>query len=150
LANCPFSELAYQIIVVERRGRVAELAGALGVSAPVVYSRLNGRTRFRPDEVRRLIEALDDQRLLRFFADNSRYVVARRPIGEEVEAITDATAKTLHEAIDLMQIVTGALEDGLKLDDRDRRAILKEVKDAETAIANLRVAVEARITARAR
>lgn len=50
-------------------------------------------------------------------------------------AITDTTAKTPREAIDLMQIVTGVLEDGLRPDDQDRRAILKEVKDAETAIA---------------
>ena len=141
---CPFAQLVYQLLVVEKIGKVPEVAAALKLSQDTLYGRLRSRSKFRPVEIRGLVEALDDQRLLRFFADDSRFVVARRPQADDASHdIRKATAHALHEAIDLMQIIVSALEDGPMLHHDDRAAILNEVKEAETAIANLREAVTA-------
>ena len=138
-----FAQLIYQMLVVEKLAPVGQVADALRLTPSALYGRMHGRSRFRLEEVRALIVLLDDQRLLRWFCDDSRYVVARRPAGDAAgQAVLPATVDALHGAIDLMKIVVSALEDGPRLDHRDRAAILKEVKEAETAIANLRAAVE--------
>lgn len=143
--RCGFALLAYTMIIVEKRGRVSDLARRAGLSEDALYNRLTGRTAFRPMEIKALIEALaDDPRMLAFFADDSRHIVVRRPRGMAIEAdIRLASTAALREAIDLMQIIVATLADGQPLDHRDRLSILQEVKDAETAIANLRAAAEA-------
>ncbi len=139
----PFSHLIYQLLVIEKRAPVAEVAATLGLSPSALYGRMQGRARFRVEEVRALIAVLDDQRLLRWFVDDSRFVVARRPRPDAVRrSVIDATSEALHGAVDLMRVVAKALDDGLPLDHRDRAAILTEVVEAETAIANLRAAVD--------
>ena len=142
-ARDPLSRLIYQMLVVENVASVATVAAALGISPSALYGRLQGRARFRVEEVRTLIALLDDQRILRWFADDSRYVVARRPRPDAVrQSVIDATTDAIHGAVDLMGVVARAVADGAPLDHRDRAAILHEVKEAETAIANLRAAVE--------
>ncbi|MBI5942280.1 MAG: hypothetical protein HY859_17870 [Caulobacterales bacterium] len=141
---CEFSLLAYQVLVVEKRALVRDVAQALNLSADALYSRLRGRSRFRPHEIRALVDHVDDQRLLRFFADDSRFVVARRPEGAVVDRdIRIAAATTLQEAADLMRVVARSLIDGPRLSHRERQAILNEVLECETAIANLRATIEA-------
>jgi len=142
--RCGFALLAYNLIIVEKRARVPELARHAGLSEDALYSRLRGRTAFRPVEIKALIDALpDDPRLLAFFADDSRHIVVRRPKGLAIEAdIRLASTAALREAIDLMEVIVATLADGQPLDHRDRLAILQEVKEAETAIANLRAAAE--------
>ncbi|MCZ8195253.1 phage regulatory CII family protein [Brevundimonas sp.] len=143
-AACGFARIAYQIVVVEKAARTRELAAALGLSSAALYGRLRGRSGFRPEEARALIRLVPDPRLIRYFADDSRHIVARRPVGQAgARSIEAATAETLREAIDILEVVTSALRDGGPLTHRHRALILSEVRQAETATANLRAAVEA-------
>ena len=142
--RCKFAMLVYQLLVVEKRMSLEGAAEKLGLTYATLHGRLTCRTRFRADEIRRLIAILPDPRLLQFFADDSGYVLARKPEAtvDEASSIRQAVAKSVREAIDVMQVVVASLEAGTILHHRDRAAILKEVKEAEAAIATVRVAVE--------
>jgi len=141
--DCEFARLCYQIIVVEKLYRTADVAARIGMSAGALYGRLRGRSVFRAQEIRRLIAAVPDQRLIRFFSDDSLYVVAQRPRpGQPERSLQAATAAILREAIDIMEVVSDALAGGLPMTYRDRARMLTEVKEAETATANLRAAIE--------
>jgi hypothetical protein len=136
--------LAYQLLVVEKLVSLEEAAEKLGLTYATLHGRLTSRTRFRAEEIRRLVTIVPDQRLLQFFADDSHFVLARKPDGlmDEAASIRLAVARSVREAIDVMQVVVASLESGTFLDHRDRAAILKEVKEAEGAIATVRIAVE--------
>jgi hypothetical protein len=142
--HCAFAMLAYQLLVVEKLISLEDAAERLGLTYATLHGRLTGRTRFRAEEIRHLIAITPDQRLLQFFADDSGYVLARKPDGtvDEASSIRQAVAASVREAIDVMQVVVASLEAGTFLDHRDRAAILKEVREAEGAIATVRVAVE--------
>ncbi|MBU1345582.1 MAG: hypothetical protein KKA16_01380 [Alphaproteobacteria bacterium] len=141
--TCGFARLCYQIFVVEKVVRTAEVADRIGLSSGALYGRLRGRSAFRAEEIRRLIAAVPDQRLIRFFADDSLYVIAQRPRSElPKQSLQAATAAILREAIDIMEVVSDALARGLPMAWRDRRRMLAEVKEAETATANLRAVIE--------
>jgi len=142
--HCDFAMLAYQLLVVEKLISLEDAAEKLGLTYATLHGRLTGRTRFRAEEIRKLIRIIPDQRLLQFFADDSGFVLARKPDGtlDEVSSIRQAVAQSVREAIDVMQVVVASLEAGTFLDHRDRAAILKEVREAEGAIATVRIAVE--------
>jgi hypothetical protein len=142
--HCEFAMLAYQLLVVEKLVSLEDAADKLGLTYATLHGRLTGRTRFRAEEIRKLIRIIPDQRLLQFFADDSNFVLARKPDGmlDEVSSIRQAVAQSVREAIDVMQVVVASLEAGTFLDHRDRAAILKEVREAEGAIATVRIAVE--------
>lgn len=142
---CAFASLAYTVLVIEKIAQVRDVAARIGMTPDALYGRLRGRSVFRPNEVQALIEAVPDQRLIRFFADDSVYIVAKRPKpGPQKATVEAALAETLREAADLMHVVAEAVRDGLPFDHLDIARILGEVKQAETATANLRAAVEAR------
>ncbi|WBO24216.1 phage regulatory CII family protein [Sphingomonas abietis] len=142
--HCEFAMLAYQLLVVEKLVSIEVAAESLGLTYATLHGRLNGRTRFRAGEIRQLIALVPDPRLLQFFADDSGFVLARRPDGtlDETVSIRLAVAHSVREAIDVMQVVVASLESGAYLDHRDRAAIMKEVKEAEGAMATVRMAVE--------
>ncbi len=142
--HCAFAMLAYQVLVVEKLVSLEHAAERLGLTYATLHGRLTSRTRFRAEEIRKLIAVIPDQRLLAFFADESGFVLARKPAGslDEAASIRLAVAQSVREAIDVMQVVVASLEAGTLLDHRDRAAILKEVKEAEGAIATVRIAVE--------
>lgn len=138
-----FEHVVHTLLVTEKCRPVAEVAQAIGLTPGALYGRLHGRSRFKAEEIRSLIQVLDDQRLLRFFADESLFVVARRPRPDQAAVqVLPATLAAMHEAVDLMNVVMLALKDGPRFDHVDKARMLKEVKDAETAIANLRATVE--------
>jgi hypothetical protein len=142
---CAFAGLAYTVLVIDKVAAVREVAARMGMTQDALYGRLRGRSVFRPREVQALIAAVPDQRLIRFFADDSVYIVARRPRpGPQKTTVEAALAETLREAADLMHVVAEAVRDGLPFDHRDIARILTQVKEAETATANLRAAVESR------
>ena len=130
--HCEFAMLAYQLLVVEKLVSLEDAADRLGLTYATLHGRLTSRTRFRADEIRRLITIIPDQRLLQFFTDDSGFVLARKPDGliDEASSIRQAVAQSVREAIDVMQVVVASLEAGTFLDHRDRAAILKEVKEA--------------------
>ena len=141
-----FEHVVHTLLVTEKGGSVADVARAIGLTPGAMYGRLHGRSRFKADEIRRLVQVVDDQRLLQFFADESRFVVARRPRPDQTRSeVLPATLATMHEAVDLFNIVMMALRESPRFDHIDKARMLKEVKDAETAIANLRATVEAMV-----
>ncbi|WP_374129766.1 phage regulatory CII family protein [Sphingomonas sp. 28-62-20] len=142
-ADCGFALLAYQLIIVEKKVPLADLALKIGMSYSALHSRLNRRTRFHPDEIRRLIACLPDQRLVQYFTADSPFVVAARadPLKDDVASIRTAVARAMRETIDVMSVVVTSLESGLTLDHRDRATILKEVHEAESAMASVHLAL---------
>lgn len=142
-SKCAFALIAYQVLVVEKRASVAEIAARMGISYAALHSRLIGRARFRPDEIRQLVSLVPDQRLVQYFIADSRFILAERiaPDVTDTDGIRTAVAKAMREATDVLMIVIRSLEAGMALGPRDRAAILKEVREAESAMASLHIAV---------
>lgn len=145
--DCEFRRIAYDLLVVERVSTVPVAAEAIGLTRHALYARLAGRSKFRPEEARRLIAFVNDPRLLAFYVDGSRFVVARRPQPHDPPGnVARAAGAVLHEVTDIMDIVTAAISDGPGLDHREQRLALDEVAQAETALANLRAVLERKLT----
>lgn len=141
--KCPFAMLAYQLLVVEKRASIADVAARMGMSYAALHSRLISRARFRPEEIRQLVALVPDPRLVQFFIADSRFVLAERaPAGTpDADSIRAAVARAMREAADVLMVVVNSLEAGLTLSPRDRAAILQEVQQAESAMASLHIAV---------
>lgn len=145
--DCGFRQVAYDLLVARKVVSTTRAAEAVGLTRHALYARLRGRSKFRPEEARRLIAFVNDPRLLRFFVDGSRFVVAVRPQPHDPPAsVARAAGVVLHEVTDIMDIVTAALADGPGLDHVEQRLALDEVTQAETALANLRAVLERKLS----
>ncbi|HTU09567.1 MAG TPA: phage regulatory CII family protein [Allosphingosinicella sp.] len=143
-APCSFAQLVHQVIVMEEKASLAEVATDMGMSYAALHSRIIGRTPFRATEIRRLIEIVTDPRLIRFFIDGRRFVLAARPdpMLDPSASIRIAVAHATQEVVDLFRIVVASLEVGTELTHRDRATILKELLDTESALAGVRQALQ--------
>lgn len=143
-SQCEFAFLVYQVLVVERVVTLAQAAKALGLTYGAMHSRVNQRTRFRPAEIKRLVETVPDPRLVRFFTDDSSHIVVHRPVAEADTSTTvgKAVAHTMKEAIDIWSVANDILAHGGRLSHQERADLIEEVKQAEIAIATLRLTVE--------
>lgn len=145
--DCGFRQIAYDLLVARKVVSTGDAARAIGMTRHALYARLRGRSKFRPDEARRLIAYVNDPRLLRFYVDGSRFVITARPQPHDPPAsVARAAGAVLHEVTDIMDIVTHALSDGPSLDHIEQRLALEEVSQAETALANLRAVLERKLS----
>ena len=141
---CGFSLVAHQVIIVEKRARVPDVARRMGMSSSALYGRLQGRTPFRADEIRRLIEVVDDARLIAYFANDSAHVVGRRPRPNMSRAdLLTALGGAIHQAGRLMEISSRTMSNGRSAPNhQELSALINQIREAETAMANLRLTVE--------
>ena len=143
-SQCEFAFLVYQVLVVERVVTLAQAAKALGLTYGAMHSRVNQRTRFRPAEIKRLVETVPDPRLVRFFTDESTHIVVPRPSApaDHSKSVGNAVAVAMKEAIDIWSVANQILAHGGRLSHKERSDLIEEVKQAEIAIASLRSTIE--------
>lgn len=72
-----FANIVYTITVVEKRPGLEDVARQLGMSYAVLHSRLIVRTSFCLDEVRDIVRAIPNQRLVSYLPDGTAALVLR-------------------------------------------------------------------------
>ena len=137
-----FADLAYTIIVAERRFSAKAVAIDMGLGYDALHSRIINRTAFTAEEIRRLIRAAPDPRFASWLLRGTPFVAADRAGADEsfadpdIEAIHLAATRIVLEAADVLEAVEVGLRDH-RIDHRDARAIRNEVETAERALASL-------------
>ncbi|MBW9115193.1 hypothetical protein JNB88_16240 [Rhizobium cauense] len=141
-----FAQIAYAILVIERQLSIEKVAAEIGVSYAVLHSRLIGRSVFSADEIRALIVAIPDPRLVAYLLEGTRFVPAERADGVRIddleppvpEALQRRATKVVIEATDVLEVVDAAIAGG-GIDHRQEKIVLKEIGEAERALSSLRV-----------
>ena len=137
-----FADLAYTIIVTERRYSMKRVASEMGLGYDSLHARIVNRTPFSADEIRRLIRSAPDPRFVAWLLRGTRFVAAERVEGEnhletgDVQAIQDAAMRIAIEVADVLEAVQDGLADR-RIDHRDALEIRDEIEIAERALATL-------------
>lgn len=146
-----FADIVYTILVPEKSTRLERAAGELGMAYATLHSRVINRTCFSADEIRKLVRTIGDPRLVSYLLDGTGFVAAVRPSGdpEDQLSIQRGATRIVVEATDVLEVVDAALAGG-GLDHRHKAIVLREIEQAELALASLRVQVEAPSSATSR
>lgn len=137
-----FANLVHTVLTLDKKAAVKEVAPKIGLSADSLYARLNHRAKFSPEEIRDLIRAVPDVRLVNFFLDGSLFLPALRnqasdPADGEYESIQRTANLSVIEAAQVLEEVDRGLSDK-KLDHQERARIMDEIAQTERALATLR------------
>ena len=74
-----FSKLVYQILVIEKRRAIRDVAAAVGMEYASFHARVIGRTHFKAEEVSRLIAEVPDPRLCDYLLRNTGFIAVPPP-----------------------------------------------------------------------
>lgn len=137
-----FADLAYTVIVAEKRWSMKRVAGDMGLGYDALHARIVNRTPFSAEEIRRLIRSAPDPRFVAWLLRGTRFVAAERvEEGDEmdvgdVDAIQNAAMRIAIEVADVLEAVQNGLADH-RIDHRDALEIRDEIEIAERALATL-------------
>lgn len=137
-----FADLVYTVIVTERRYAAKRVAADMGIGYDALHARIVNRTAFSADEIRRLIRAAPDPRLVAWLLRGTPFVAAERICVQgvdedaDVRAIQDAAMRIAIEVADVLEAVQDGLRDS-RIDHRDALEIRDEIEIAERALATL-------------
>ena len=140
-----FAQLVYQLLVVERKKSMDDVAATIGLGYDAFYARVIGRTVFSADEVAKIIAQVRDPRLVSYLLRESNFLAVERvdgPLDDPEQEIVRATHRILLEAADVLEAVDGAFQDK-RLDHREARVIQREIEVAERALVTLREHIRA-------
>jgi hypothetical protein len=135
-----FADLVHRILVNDRQFNLAITASGMGMAYDTLYSRLNSRTCFSAEEIRKLIKTVPDPRIISYFLDETTFVAVERPIlpeNAQMESLLPTAYRLVHGASDILELIAGALRDG-RVDHRETAKIEKELDAVERVILALR------------
>ncbi|MBB3661079.1 hypothetical protein FHX15_006354 [Rhizobium sp. BK650] len=145
-----FADIVYTILIVEKACPVEVVASALNMNYAAFHSRLISRTCFSAEEIQSLLEIVPDPRLASYLLEKSIFIAAERSsaTGQEQPAgsLQRGATRVVIEATDVLELVDAALAGG-GMDHRKQRLVLKEIEDAERALASLRLSLDGAYTA---
>jgi Phage regulatory protein CII (CP76) len=139
-----FADLVYTVLVAEKKWPLKDVAERMGMQYATLHARLHRRVVFSPEEVRDLIVAAPDIRLIAYFLDNSPFIAVDRrdlPEGSSIETLHFGATRSVLEVADVLRAVEKGMDDA-RIDHRDRAKINKEIAEAERALAALRQRLE--------
>ena len=136
-----FFSLVRQILMVEKRYSVTEIAARLGMNYATLYARVSGRGFFSPEELRRLLHFVPDIRLADWLLADSAFIPATR-IEKTDPALSisalDHAVQTADRALSLVkELSAGAVEEDFDPERRER--IAAQLNEMERGIATLRL-----------
>lgn len=135
-----FADLVYTVLVAEKKYPLKDVAERMGMQYATLHARLNQRVVFSPEEVRALIQAAPDIRLISYFLEGTPFIAVERAAFEKETAAASlhfGATQTVLEAADVLRVVEKSLADD-RIDHRERAQIAKEIAEAERALAALR------------
>jgi hypothetical protein len=139
MATETFAAAVHRVLISEKRFSVRTVAEGIRIRPEALYNRLYERTPFQVEEVRRLLAAAPSPDLATCLLEFSPFFPAERANSPAAdgEAIHQGATRTVLEAADVLRAVQDALIDG-RIDHRERPIILKQIEEAERAIASLK------------
>lgn len=143
-----FQSLLYTLLILEKIRPVKQVAADLDLKYDAFYARVQGKTPFRIEEVRRLLQVIPDDRLAAFLLDGTPYLAAPRPQYDPGAPPAEPThtglrwtvADVMVQVSEIIKEIDQSFEDA-KLDHRDRRRIAEAIADAEQSLGTLRAHV---------
>lgn len=138
-----FAEIVREILIVERRKSVREVADALGIEYPNFYARVTGRVFFRPNEIAKLFKIIPDKRLFDCLLRDSGYIAVERSLAQDSTASggsEDAISAAFRLSTDTLSILK-LLSGGIPTPQQSEE-IRSYIYEAERAVAALRVEFE--------
>jgi hypothetical protein len=136
-----FADLVHRILVNDNRYSLATAASGMGLLYETLYARVRNRTCFSAEEIRRLIRAVPDPRIVSYFFEGTAFVpVERAPIGVKggLEAeLLPAAHRLVFGACDVLKLIEAVLRDG-KIGRREAVKIEPELDALERVLLGLR------------
>ena len=149
-----FARLVSLILTVDKtaEANIDSIAHKMGITASTLRSRIrhdDQRTKFTIDELKSLIQATEDLRLVDFFLEETSFIVSRRisqsgngKVEDIKTATRDGADDAMIETADVLETVLHALKDG-NLGHREKAKIISEIEGAERSLASLKAVLEA-------
>jgi len=137
-----FATLVRQILVVEKRRSICDVAAALGMEYANFHARVCGRVHFKAHEINQLIRAVPDVRLCEFLLRDTLYLPVVRPQPTETtnESALHATTHLAGLCLGIIEAISdAAMERHLEPAAYDQ--LVTQVHEAEHAVANLLAAL---------
>ena len=141
-----FAFLVKMAIKASKRYDNDSVAKKMGLSYHAFHQRLDNKTMFSADEIRRLIASFPEATIVSYLLRGTEFVAAERiraDRSEEEEAVYQAAHRIVFEATDVLRVIDEALADEF-IDHRDAATITKEIEEAERSLVSLREFVRAR------
>ncbi len=137
-----FAALVYNVLVMDGRYSVKEIAGRFGMPYDTFYARIANRTSFSAEEIRLLLRLVPDVRLAAWLLEGTPFLPAARPSKPEAgenfaESIRRSSIMMLVEAGEVAHQIETAIADGM-IDHAEARLIQEDIETAERALLTLR------------
>jgi hypothetical protein len=139
-----FADIAYTVLVVEKKPGVETVAAALGMTYAVLHSRLINRTCFSADEINALVRAVPDVRLVNYLLKETGFIAADRPSPETADIdgapvdLQRSATRVVVNATGILEVVDAVLAGG-GIDHRREALVHREIDATERALATLRL-----------
>lgn len=136
-----FADIAYTVLVVEKKPGVEAVATALGMTYAVLHSRLINRTCFSADEINALMRTVPDVRLVNCLLKETGFIAADRPSAETIDEPVDlqrSATRVVVNATGILELVDAALAGG-GIDHRRDALVHREIDATERSLATLRL-----------
>jgi len=136
-----FSSLVRQVLVIEKRRSLRDVAEALGMDYANFHARVIGRTRFKPEEISALIREVPDSRLCDYLLRDTPFMAVQRPAPTTP---TPSSGCAFHMALRLATESLAALEQiGDSLAEGHQESghydeLAMHIQEAERAVCDLR------------
>jgi hypothetical protein len=144
-----FADIAYTVLVVEKKPGIETVAAALGMTYAVLHSRLINRTCFSADEINALVRAVPDVRLVNCLLKETGFVAADRPAPDaasldgqpaETVGLQRIATRVVVDATGILELVDAALAGG-GMDHRREALVRNEISETERSLATLRLRI---------
>ncbi|NOD97158.1 hypothetical protein GS610_08045 [Ruegeria sp. HKCCD6228] len=136
-----FASLVHRILTTEAQFSSKDVARNMGLEYDAFYARLRNRTVFSANEIKDLLSAMPDARLVSYFLEETNFVAGDRietSGHDDEENLYRATNRIVLEATEVMRAMHLALADH-RVDHQEALIIQAEIEEAERALVALRM-----------
>lgn len=141
--NAPFFEIARRILIVEKVRPLRDVAHDMGMEYATLYSRVTGRSPFKPEEMTALIRHVPDIRLVDSLLNGTDFIAVDRipenGWGNASEAMSAALKSTQQLIEVLLQLHFSKIDGAAPV--AARHDIEAHVIEAERSLARLKLAL---------
>ena len=137
-----FATLVRQILVVEKRRPICDVAMAMGMEYANFHARVCGRVRFKAEEISQLIGQIPDLRLCDFLLRNTPFVAVERPAATKGsnEGAMRSAVRLSTACLAAIEQISLSLVKG-QLDPIEYAQLLTHVTEANRAMSGLQAAL---------
>lgn len=141
-----FADLVHRILVTDDRYSLATAASSMGLLYQTLYAKVRNRTTFSAEEIRGLIRAVPDPRIISYFLEGTAFVPVERPPsrveGGAAPELLPAAHRLVFGASDVLRLIATALRDG-NIPRHEAIKIEAELDALERVVLGLREQVKA-------